>query len=65
MTRKIGNIAGEQRSTAKPTMDEQMSSSEHWNDATSGVAAAVSAPARRKLPAVGPALEPGPPRPAQ
>ncbi len=65
MTRKIAGLDGEQRSTAELTMDEQMSSSEHWNDATGGVAAAVSAPARRKLPAVGPALEPGPPRPAQ
>jgi hypothetical protein len=51
--------------TLEQLLEAQMSSSEHWNDATSGVAAAVSAPARRKLPAVGPALEPGPPRPAQ
>jgi hypothetical protein len=51
--------------TLEQLLEAQMSSSEHWNDATSGFAAAVSAPARRKLPAVGPALEPGPPRPAQ
>jgi hypothetical protein len=51
--------------TLEQLLEAQMSSSEHWNDATSGVAAAVSAPARRKLPAVEPALEPGPPRPAQ
>jgi hypothetical protein len=51
--------------TLEQLLEAQMSSSEHWNDATSGVAAAVSAPARRKLPAVEPALEPGPRRPAQ
>jgi hypothetical protein len=50
--------------TLEQLLEAQMSS-ERWNDATSGVAAAVSAPARRKLPVVGPALEPGPSRWAQ
>jgi hypothetical protein len=51
--------------TLEQLLEAQMSSSEHWNDATSGVAAVVSAPARNKLPAVGPALAPSPPRQAQ
>jgi hypothetical protein len=51
--------------TLEQLLEAQMSSSEHWNDATSGVTAVVSAPARHKLPAVGPALEPSPPRQAQ
>ena len=51
--------------TLEQLLEAQMSSSEHWNDATSGVAAVVSAPARHKLPAVGPALEPSSPRQAQ
>jgi hypothetical protein len=51
--------------TLEQLLEAQMSSSEHWNDATSGVAAVVSAPARHKLPAVGPALAPSSPRQAQ
>jgi hypothetical protein len=51
--------------TLEQLLEAQMSSSGHWNDATSGVAAVVSTPARHKLPAVGPTLAPSPPRQAQ
>jgi localization factor PodJL len=50
--------------TLEQLLEAQMAP-ERWDDATGGVAAAVSAPARRKLPMVGPRLDLGTLRGAQ
>jgi hypothetical protein len=47
--------------TLEQLLEAQMSP-ERWDNATSGIAPAVTAPARRKLPVAGPTLDLGPSR---
>jgi hypothetical protein len=50
--------------TLEQLLEAQMSP-ERWDNATSGIAPAVTAPARRKLPVAGPTLDLGPSRRTQ